>query len=214
MIHSAHSILAQMEEALGGLLTLIIAAVLIGFERSPDGILDAIWQYGIVAAICLLEFQLVCALYRAAGKHPYAPAVALSLPRLPLLLRLPVSLFWMVHLLFACGFIWAANSAFTTSSFPLRLVLSALAVALSYLAFGFLLNAVAAVQPDRKIISHLWRKRFWYAALISLIAILLPFTGFARKVHPPDETGRQQKSAAKVAPSHRWSFTLGPTNTL
>jgi hypothetical protein len=209
MNYSPQNIFARVEEALGGLLALIIAvsvmvaAVLIGFEQSPDGILDAVWRYGMVAAICLLEFLLVCALYQAIGKRPYAPAVALSLPRLPLLLRLPVSAFWMVHLLFVCGFIWAAHSAFTTSSVPVRLMLSALAAGLSYLAFAYLLNAVATVKPDKKIILHLWSKRLWYAALISLIAILLPFTGFVRKAPPADRKNSQQNSETTVAqPAH------------
>lgn len=209
MIHSAHDIWARIEEALGGLLTLVIAvsvmvaSVLIGFERNPDGILDGVWRYGIVAAICLLEFLLVCALYRAMGKRPYAPAVALSLPRLPLLLRLPVSAFWSVHLLFACGFIWVAHSAFATSSALVRVMLGVLAAGLSYLAFGYLLNAVAAVKPDENVISRLWSKRLWYAVIISVIVILLPFTGFVTKVQPADRIDSQQHGAANAAPPHR-----------
>lgn len=202
MIHSAHDIISRVEEALGGLLALIIAvsvmiaSVLIGFERSANGILDGVWRYGIVATVCLLELLLVCALYQALGKRPYAPAVALSLPTLPLLFRLPVSAFWLVHLLFACGFIWGAHSTFATSSGLVRLMMSVLAAGLSYLAFGYLLNAVATVKPDQRIISRLWRNRLWYAILISVLVLLLPFTGFVTKVQPADGThsqsGRQE----------------------
>jgi hypothetical protein len=197
MMRSAHEVLACVEEALGGLLALIIAAsvmissVLIGLERSPDRLLDGLWRYGIVAAICVVEFLHVFALYRAMGRRPYAPAVALLLPKLPLLLRLPVSAFWLVHLLFACGFIWAAHAGFVTSSVLVRLLLIVLAAGLSYLAFGYLLNAVATVRPDQTIISRLWSKRAWYAGAISVIVILLPFTGFVKKVKTPDNMGSQ-----------------------
>jgi hypothetical protein len=209
MIHSAHNTLAVIEEALGGVLALVIAvsvmvaSVLIGLSGNPHSVLDGVWRYGIVAAICLLEFLLVCALYRALGKRPYAPAVALSFPRLPLLLRLPVSAFWLAHLLFACGFIWAAHSALATFSALGRVMLGGLAAGLSYLAFGYLLNAVAAVKPDENVISRLWSKRLWYAAMISVIVILLPFTGFVTKVQPAEGTDAQQQGATNAAPPHR-----------
>ena len=208
MMRSAHEVMARVEEALGGLLALIIAvsvmisSVLIGLERSADR-LGGLWRYGIVAAICLVEFLHVFALYRALGRRPYAPAVALSLPRLPLLLRLPVSAFWLVHLLFVCGFIWAAHAGFATSPVLVRLLLLVLAAGLSYLAFGYLLNAVATVSPDQTIISRLWSKRAWYAGAISVIVILLPFAGFVRKVEAPDNMGSQLNGAANAASPHR-----------
>jgi hypothetical protein len=209
MIQYAQDILKRIEGVLGGFLSLVISvsvmisAPLIAFERRTDDIVYGVFIYSLVAVICLLELLLVGALFRALGKRPYAPAVALSLPRLPLLLRIPVSAFWLVHLLFACGFIWIANSAFATSSGLTRIGLNVLAAGLSYLAFAYLLNAAATLKPDEAFILRIWSNRVWYAMLISGFVLLLPFTGLINKVPPVDGTDSQRRGAASTTPSQR-----------
>jgi len=156
----------------------LLSALIIGFERSPSGILEGLARYSLMIAICLLEVFHIYALCKAVErKSPSAVAVALALPKMPLLLRPPVALFWLIHLFFTMGFIWAAQQyGARTENLLLRATLTLLAAGLSFVAFGYFLNAVAAVKPDETTLQKVWHNRRWYALVIAVLVIVLPYT--------------------------------------
>lgn len=171
------------EDALGGLLafitavTFLLAVIMIGADTATHAWLGG-WRYVIVCSVCILEILHLWSMKKSLAYRPFPLHVAMHLPKIPLLLRPVVCLFWTFHLLCALSAVWAAQSFFVTSTLYIRVGATVLAGILSFWAYGYLLLALATLRRDARLLGVVWHRRSWYLVFVGLVAMVLPYTGF------------------------------------
>jgi len=145
--------------------------------REPEGPTRVLSIVALLL-ICTLEplyiFLLVASIARS-GLESLGATMALRHPRVPLVLRPVVSLYWLMHFLFAWAFVWMVQRTEHEANALMAATLAMLVFALSYLAYGYLLLAVAVFSKNHVVTGFLLKGRVYCCVLISLLSVLVPY---------------------------------------
>lgn len=98
-------------------------------------------------------------------------SIALLQPKIPSVLRLPLSLWWLFH--FLMTLIWGIVLTIYDQgiSLLLSLMIAGITSGLTYLTFGYLLLTVTVFIKNQEIILRLWKRRSLWALTHGLIII-------------------------------------------
>lgn len=174
-------------ECIGGLLASSNAAILplllVGAAISPAtaglprGQKALLWAGAGLTALPWLWYLVRFYLSVIRHEFPVSLAVALHHPRLPLLLRIPLMLYWLLLGLLAtvaaATYEWAAKAGGSKMGIEMFLTIVLMSAICAYAARSFLLLAIHAVRYRQDDVMVAWRRRHWLTMGIVLCSVLL-----------------------------------------
>jgi hypothetical protein len=104
-------------------------------------------------------------------QHPFAVAVAMRQPLMPVLVRPLSSLWWFFH--FAQVLVWGIVLTIAEKDMPFigTLAVAGATTALSYPAFVYLMLAITAWTKDQQQVARIWRWRGPWAIAHGMIVV-------------------------------------------
>ena len=182
----------------------LTAAAMMLFSPPPSKWWEMALRYGGGSTIVILEFSLILTILNCRSMTPFAPHVALNMPRFPLLLRPVIALYWGGHAALMLANLSAGQLLASGASWGLRFGIEVLLALLAFFAFLYVLLALSTLKRDPALVMRTWRGRAWFLIVIVILSFLLPYVGLvfyerddvmilaSQKVHVSSNAGQSE----------------------
>ena len=140
---------------------------------SPEG--NALWIIALIWAILSEGWLIITALVSLIRmKHPIGLTIAVLQPKVPILIRPLLSLWWFLHALIGVIFgitLMVINIHAPWYGHALLIVTSG---GIAYMAYVYIMLSVTAFTKSPAILAKVWNLRSWWGGLACLITFLIP----------------------------------------